>query len=344
MTGYDNDRRFDTNYAPNQWPVNEKADIWGVGKIAHQMIFAHAPDLYEATLGKEARWSGLSRDTQASHLLDWNPRETISDYCSQELYDLVQEMLRHNPEQRPDLDALRTAIYCGLRKHDLKHGREVQLKRKRDIADELQIYPAFEPDEPAGFDKGQVYSPTRKRLRMDINDTATLEQYSQFVDLWNNANSNPSHADQLLVVDAFDAYLVQGEEVELEHDSAEEWTAKHLISCLRKRLDRDTGNIYVLNNPDIDEGPIEDAMSVDSKLEILGYINNDFWNFPSDAPKNARDAFVHAFQWVRWLLENCLVDGEPAEPRGATLTNRSALHQGMYDWIFVKPSGAFQKV
>jgi hypothetical protein len=340
LEGYGDSRRIDPKHVPHQWPVNEKADIWGLGKIAHHMIFAHRPDLYTRTLVTEARWSKLQSDTRESYLDDWDP-EVLSDCCSEELYTLVQQMLRHNPALRPELDALRTSIYRGLRKHDLMHGHEVRTKRKRDIADHMQIFPSLETDGSAKFDIGQIYSPTRKRLRFDIDDAATQNQFLQLVATWNNSNSSPSQAAQTAVVDALDAYLVRSEKHEL--GQAEEWTAQHLISCLRKRIRQDVDNIYVLKNSNIVHEQIDDAMSVKGKLQILDYIDDDFWTFASNSSQDARSAFRHAVEWARWLLQHCLVNEKPAEPRGATLTNKSDIHQGMYDWLFVEPSGAWYK-
>lgn len=337
LIGYGDNLRFNPDYAPHQWPVTEKVDIWGIGKIAQDMIFAHEPDLRKDTMSKGA-WSKLQRDTQESYLLDWNQK--LSDCCSQELYDLVQRMLRHNPALRPDLDALRTAIYLGLRKHDLAHSSEVRRKRKRDIAEHLQVFPSLESDGPTKFDTGQPYSPTRKRVKIEINGAAQTE-YSQLIASWNNATWNPTQEAQLTVVGGIDEYLVQMQGYDLSQ--AGEWTAKHLVSCLRKRLGPDASNIYVLRNSELTDLEINDAMSVSGKLHILDHFDEDFWPTISSSPQDAINVLWHAVQWARWLLHNCLVDGEPAEPTGASLTNKSDIHQGIYDWLFIKPSGARYK-
>ncbi|KAF2631438.1 kinase-like protein [Macroventuria anomochaeta] len=325
LMGDGDNTQINPAYAPHQWPVTEKTDIWGLGLIAHQMIFAHKPDLQVSTLGMESKWPDLQADTQESHFQAKIERTT--DYCSPELYRIVEQMLKHNPALRPNLSELRNTIYVELRRHDLVNGTEVRNKRKRDIVEHLQVYPSAIPDVAAKFDLGQVYSPTRKRSKIDLTGTARA-QYDQLVNTWNSSNLNPDPAAQDEIVDAIDEYLVQPEDLE----NAEDCAAKHLVSCLRKRLDQDAGKCYVLKGDDIEEGPIDEAMSAAAKLRILDNINADFWEWAGpNISQRARDTFQHAVDWGRWLLGNCSLNGKPAEPRSPALANKSTLHQDATD-------------
>lgn len=53
----------------------------------------------------------------------------------------------------------------------------------------------------------------------------------------------------------------------------------------------------------------------------------------------------HVIVWTPFLLENCKQENEIAETMGRDqeLQAMSELHRGFFDWIFVKPSGAFVK-
>ena len=45
LLGSGDNTSINPNYVPHHWPVTEKTDIWGLGLIAHQMMFAHEPGL-----------------------------------------------------------------------------------------------------------------------------------------------------------------------------------------------------------------------------------------------------------------------------------------------------------
>jgi hypothetical protein len=132
----------------------------------------------------------------------------------------------------------------------------------------------------------------------------------------------------------------------------------HLVSCLRKRCEP-KGAAYVLTGAhyrDSDPGWawIRNTFELEIKLEILDKIlaDHDFWvqaSSPGDeGVQVAIDAFQNAISWGRIMLFNTEVpanetdnfNGRLAEPREPRMEEQSALHLGIYDWIFVLPRGA----
>lgn len=194
------------------------------------------------------------------------------------------------------MNELRESIYGELRKLDLQHGTEIKCKRKREVAEDLRIYPSVDSDVSAKSDLGDVYSPPRKRLKIDLTD-ATRDQYAQLVTAWNDSDLNADDADLNEIVDAVDRYL-------LEDGDPQDQAAKHFISCLRKRIDQDTADCYVLWGNEIKKDSINKAMSVAGKFEVLASINDIvFWDEDAyNSTREARETLRQVLDWGTMLL------------------------------------------
>jgi hypothetical protein len=167
-------------------------------------------------------------------------------------------------------------------------------------------------------------------------------QYALLVMTWNGSNLNADGATLNDIVNAVDKYLIKDEIFDLE--VAEDQAAKDLVSCLRKRINKGTANCYVLREREIAKHSIEEAMSVTGKLQLLSFIDVNFWSsYAANVMREAKESFQHVVDWGTVLLRDCLLDSEPVEPRNPVLEDKSALHQGIFDWIFVRLTGAFQK-
>ena len=258
------------------------------------MIFAYQPHSQSGTLSDEASWPKQQGDTEESHFK--SEYEEVSDCCSREMFNPVKRMLRHNPGLRPSLNELRESIYVELSKLDLQHGTEIKCKRKREVAEDLRIYPSVDSDGSAKSDLGDVYSPPRKRLKIDLTD-ATRDQYAQLVTAWNDSDLNADDADLNEIVDAVDRYL-------LEDGDPQDQAAKHFISCLRKRIDQDTADCYVLWGNEIKKDSINKAMSVAGKFEVLASINDIvFWDEDAyNSTREARETLRQVLDWGTMLL------------------------------------------
>lgn len=92
-----------------------------------------------------------------------------------------------------------------------------------------------------------------------------------------------------------------------------------------------------------------DAFGLDVKLRILKYLQTER-SIRTDPGGLAiyQDLVVllkHVVDWASFLLISCREVNKVAEPRGQghALQARSKLHQGFFDWIFVKPNRPFVK-
>ena len=136
-----------------------------------------------------------------------------------------------------------------------------------------------------------MYSPPRKRLKIDLIGAAQ-NQYAHLVTIWNGSNLNADGAALDDIVNAVDKYLIKDGILDLE--VAEDQAAKHLVSCLRKRINQGTANCYVLREREIAKQSIEEAMSVTGKLQVLSYIDVNFWSSRAvNATHEAKETFQH---------------------------------------------------
>jgi hypothetical protein len=215
------------------------------------------------------------------------------------------------------------------------------------------------------FDKyrpGENYQPKRQRTRLDLgDDDPKRAAYTQRVTAWSNL-PRPTTEARDGAIDAINKYLLDfenGQPMADEDDREYQWAAKHLISSLRKRNNKQKG-AYILTGKYIEDygedGWLETAWQPPIKIKILEYLLQGIREDPTgeQAKKDALAALQNAMQWGLMMLRDIRtpaktdimgddVSSHPAEPWEPRMENQSALRKGIYDWIFVKPTGAYYK-
>ena len=325
------------------------------------------------TLSKEGTWKNVLRkrkiDAHESHFdASATNINHLPDGYSARLCLLAAQCLRHDIDARPDLETLLNLCQQELTRLENLPGSTVG-KRKRDDDgdDETTLLVGKEPWNQK-FNKyrvGAIYQPKRPRTKVDLSNTHPHRvAYTRLVDAWSNMPRPTSHA-QNTVIDTIDWCLLNYEHGHPMVNSSEEydWAVKHLVSCLRKRTLPESG-AYTLSEEYIEDNNgdewIDMVFEPEMKIRILEYLLtiSEVWNDSSvlqeEGAQNATNALRNVVDWGLMMLrdtvtpvvtdaEGNLTGGDPAEPREPRMEGQSALHKGMYDWIFVKPTGAFYK-
>ena len=171
----------------------------------------------------------------------------------------------------------------------------------------------------------------------------------------------PTPETQTDIIGALDRYFlnVADENSLINQSNEDRWVISHLVSCLRKRC-VPKGAAYILTAGHyIESGGetwITRTFELGIKRRILRTILDDdnFWNQAGssgdEGEQVARDALRNAIEWGSIMLFNTEVpadetdniQGRLAEPREPRMEEQSALHLGIYDWIFVLPRGALK--
>jgi len=294
--------------------------------------------------------------------------EHIPSGHSARLCLLAERCLRHDPDKRPKLESILNICQGELTRLDGMPGASAG-KRKRSDDDERDNEPTLLTGKEGWYDKfdkyrpGENYQPKRQRTRLDLGvDHLQRAAYTQLVIEWSNL-PRPTTEAQDDAIDAINKYLLDfddGQPMSDEDDQEYQWAAKHLISSLRKRNNKRKG-AYILTGRYIEEyrdGWLETVWQPPIKIEILEYLltSADFWEDLTEeqASQDAIAALKNAMQWGLMMLKDIRTPAEedimgedvgshPAEPREPRMENQSALHEGIYDWMFVKPTGAYCK-
>lgn len=280
---------------------------------------------------------------------------------------LAERCLRHDMDYRPSLKSILELCQSELTRLDDIPGASAG-KRKRgdddESGNELEVmtgeegwYNKFDKYRP-----GENYQPKRQRTRLDLgDDDPKRAAYTQLVTAWSNL-PRPTIEARDDAIDAINKYLLDfenGQPMADEDDREYQWAAKHLISSLRKRNNKQKG-AYILTGKYIEDygedGWLETAWQPPIKIKILEYLLQGIREDPTgeQAKKDALAALQNAMQWGLMMLRDIRtpaktdimgddVSSHPAEPREPRMENQSALHKGIYDWIFVKPTGAYYK-
>lgn len=350
---------------------------------AHINEMAGERSIEDSTLSREARWGmdlgGRQIGALESHFqssaanVDYIPTDHSARLCL-----FVEKCLRHNIEHRPSLEEVSNLCQNELTRLDSIPGASAG-RRKRgddDEADERSALQTGENDWHPNFDRfrsGNAFSLKRQRTSLDLGDHhPQREAYSQLVTAWANM-PQPTLEAQDNAIDVIHTYLLdfnygqpmgdEGQPMGDEEDEEYVWAAKHLISCLRKRQDP-KGGAYVLDGKYIDNYGEPDwmksAWEPPIKIAILEHLPSfeDFQEGYSTGDQERTDALAAlriAMQWGLMMLRDIRtppefdmtgndVGSRPAEPREPKMRNQSALHKGVYDWIFVHYVSLLQKL
>ncbi|KAJ8116373.1 hypothetical protein OPT61_g2181 [Boeremia exigua] len=325
------------------------------------------------TLSKESTWPDILTEGKIrAHDSHFNVLTAeishLPDAYSARLCILVAQCLRHDIDARPTLEQLLRTCQKELSRLDGLSSSAPGKRKREDDSDSDATLLADDVTRNNKFNRyriGEIYQPKRPRTMVDLDEDGPVrEEYHRLVDRWSNL-PRPTSTDQAAVINEINAHFLNVEDLQdlvgvAEDDEygfpAYEWAVKHLISCLRKRCDPKSG-IYILTesymqrNDGNDWVEVERAFEPKIKIKILDHLLtllNDTWeeeySGKSEGSRNALEALRNAVGWGVLML-NTGTSGrdDPVEPRNPRLEDQSALHQGIYDWIFVKPTGAFFK-
>ena len=353
-------------YQPFLSPLSDKSDVWTLGLLAHAMIYAHEADqLRTSTLSLVDKWSeDLWAETyeRGSHFNTYSTGlEDLRIVYSAQLYLTIERCLRHAMDTRPSLRDL-LKICQDMLTHMDKMSGSTAGKRKRDddSEDDTRLVTAgYFTQKFDKFGVGEIYRPKRVRMMVDIPEPNHHARYINIVDQWSRMQK-PTPETQTAIIDALDQNFLNvadGHSL-LNQGNEDRWAMLHLVSCLRKRCEP-KGAAYILTGAhyrDSDPGWawIRKTFELDIKTKILDRIldDHDFWVQASSSGDEgvqvALAALRNAISWGRIMLFNTEVpanetdnfQGRLAEPREPKMEEQSALHLGMYDWIFVLPRGA----
>lgn len=371
-----NDPTFDPEYEPFKWILSEKSDVWALGLIAHKMMYAHRVDtvvqpdgnsrisipVQDATLSVEGAWRHSLRGRKIgpyeSHFtLSAADIAHLPDVYSVRLCAMVAACMRHDLESRPSLTDLLDRCQQELARLETLHG-PVAGKRKRDegTKDDFTILASDEERNKkfGKFENGRFYEPKHSHRKMDLADVYR-DKYIKHIHEW-DAMPRPKPTAQDNLINTTLAFLLDEDKVNdsMLVDDEEtlkpqyEWAVKYLVSCLRKRTNPKSG-AYILTTDYIEGNNgldwIEEIFEPETKIQILEHLRDtdELWTTnPDEEVQEALAVFRNAIVWGLMLLQDT-EDGIPAVPRTPKLDEPSGLHMGVYDWIFVRPSGAFFK-
>lgn len=361
----------DPDYTPHKWPLSEKSDVWSLGLIAHSMMYAHRKDTVGTgtsddvsvrahTLSKITNWKGaLSQPEINVHESHFEAVAAdishLPDGFSAQLCLFTMQCLRHNINARPSLDQmLQTCRDALTRLEDTPDfiSRKRKRERDEDEDEEPSVLTGSQTfNEKFGkYKVGERYQPKRARTRVDLADNPARDTYTELVNAW--SGMKPSTADgENAVIDAMQSRCK-------EREDKTEWALQHLVSCLSKRSNPERGAVIL--TPDcitykIESDSIETIFQPETKIQILEELldDSDLWENAETLGKtggrDTLDALNHAIRWGLMMLQETTTPAtedapsRPAEPREPKMRGQSALHKGIYDWIFIKPTGAFYK-
>lgn len=303
-------------------------------------------------LSKEAEWSKtLSRpqiDEHESHFefLTADIPE-LPEAHSSRLGSLVMRCLKHNIKYRPTLEDVRRICQGELTRLDSAPGSKLG-KRKRDDDDEASSIlvgdEAFN-QKVGRYRVGEKFRPKRLRTRIDITGHPDRDTYDKLLMDW-SAMQRPTALGERVVVEALNARCDHLETLGAEYG----WALRYLVSCLRKRTKSEQGGFFIPTSYIKDElqGTTVSMFETGTKIEVLEYLLRDGALERHDTPEihDALQALNNAVNWGLLMLRGFVTPasadagGPPAEPQGPGMQDRSALHRGIYDWIFIDPTGA----
>jgi hypothetical protein len=339
--------------------LSDKSDVWTLGLLAHAMIYAHQGDqLRLDTLSKE--WEIDLKDDEIHR------RESHFNTSSRKLADLpmvygaqlcytIERCLRHDVNYRPSLRELLEVCQNNLTRMDKMPGSTAgKRKRDDDSEDETRLVTAgYFTQKFDKFGVGEIYRPKRARMMANLPDPDDHGDYIDLVNQWSRMQK-PTPESQTAIVDA----LVQcflNEDSLINQGNADRWAMSHLVSCLRKRCEP-KGAAYILTTAHYSDSNgytwITETFELKTKARVMRRILDDhiFWTLAGSSRVErvqvALAAFQNAMHWGTIMLFNTEVpanetnQGPVAEPREPRMEEQSALHLGIYDWIFVLPRGA----
>ena len=345
-------------------PLSDKSDVWTLGLLAHAMVYAHQDT---ETLGDVALWE------QNLTLEEYYERESHFNTSSNDLANLpmdygaqlcftIERCLRHDVKARPSLRELLEICQDKLTRMDKVSGSTAgKRKRDDDSEDDTRLVTAGHFTQKFDrFGVGEIYRPKRVRMMANLPEPERHARYINIVDEWSRMQ-RPTPETQTDIIGALDRYFlnVADENSLINQSNEDRWVISHLVSCLRKRC-VPKGAAYILTAGHyIESGGetwITRTFELGIKRRILRTILDDdnFWNQAGssgdEGEQVARDALRNAIDWGSIMLFNTEVpadetdniQGRLAEPREPRMEEQSALHLGIYDWIFVLPRGALK--
>lgn len=185
-----------SGYLPGSWMITEKSDIWGVGLVALELLYAGRGPGANAVL--DDRISNLSQNwnevlqerTEVDEDDGLFDRERFDppEFYSIGLVRIIERCLRYLPASRPGLYEMKAIIDTNIARLNSLYGDKVR-KGHADIAEDHKVHLAAEPT-LSQFNICQDYESPRKCRRLSI-DTEMLDEYRNIVDEWTDASTFP---------------------------------------------------------------------------------------------------------------------------------------------------------
>lgn len=339
-------------YAPANWEVTVKSDIWAIGLMAYRMIYAGNGEGARNGIGTEMRdrarieWpdeltTTVSKGKQnkfAKRSIIPDNFELIPEKYSLKLLRVIKSCLVYHPDHRMELYQLESIVNAELASLDRLYG-DLYKKDVDDVDDGHKILQSEENKQYDKFAIGQRYNPPRKRRRLD----PTTEQdtaYRGLVVEWSNqtAYPRPDLASQARLITVIEDFVKSSEDARIKDmrtDKSMHHCFQYLFACLKPRIAPDAPVAHV-TSWDEEEG-LEDAFqSAEYRREVLKTLGGEIamtllGNKKHAAPNDALHALDHVVRWAQLLLE---MDGEPNKPY---MEGKTELHRGFRDWIFIHP-------
>ncbi|KAL1794393.1 hypothetical protein ACET3X_007814 [Alternaria dauci] len=331
------------SWAPDDWPVSEKSDVWSLAMTVWALMMAHTGmNVYEEV-------QELSEDPKHVRRLKENKIKSKDSIFPQMLEDLPKEYsvrlcqvlsrcLRYNPKERMSLEILQKASEDNLSRLDRMYGDEIR-KQEDAIADEFKLaYTTEDSEEWAQYAIGQKFVPPRKRRKADNTD-ASEQRLTSLVTDWASETGypRPSAMVQDDVLELVDNLISSSMEEAIQRFRERKgyltsW--QHLCSSIRKRVPSQRG-VYVATN--VTDEALRASLQRDSKRAVLILFRDTVLGSAlvtaSEDEKSGFGTLQHAVMWGLVLLE---INAEPVTPR---LSDKTEMHRGMVSFILDQPSG-----
>ncbi|KAF2027863.1 hypothetical protein EK21DRAFT_114353 [Setomelanomma holmii] len=316
-------------YAPRNWRVSIKSDIYAVGLIGYFLMAPHVYSILE--LQQHMSWEGGWH--QHDGPVNFVTRDFPSGY-SIDLPNTILECMRYHPDSRPNLDSLQTRIQEDLDRLDKLYGDRI---RQNEDHMPQKLRPRLKRESDDAFALRKAYSSAKKRRAVSeehFRESEDADKYRKHVEKWNDLSEfpRPTKEEQVEFLQTLDSFVMGTEDepspyTEELHDR---YTWQHLISTLKKRVDP---NLPVYQITNIESDFVATAFRQAAKENVLGLLLDMINGLP--APTTAVIAFAHAAKWALHLLA---WEGIPEKPK---LQDKTDMYRGLRDYVFHVPTGAF---
>jgi hypothetical protein len=337
-------------YVPWQWPVTQKSDVWAVGLAAQYLLWAgkgedYCTELADQISGEIYNWpktlnrKDIDKVSEEQCLLN---ETSISEYehaYSIGLARLVRRCLRLRPQGRPTLREMKITIDANISRLDGLYGEEIK-KRRGTIATGHGVL--VDETSLQAFGIGARYDPPRKRRRIDTAEelgdehAKFIDDYAALVNEWADTAEYPRPSlQQEAAVVAMMVHRLDTDLLEVEDGEILQHSFRYLVTCLQHRVDPTVPTPFV-SSWDEDSSELVESFKASYKILLLKEIRDLVTEFldDEDLEEYLHDIFYVLDHVVRWSYTVLQMNGEPVTP---AMDDKTELHRGFLEWLFVHP-------